>query len=36
VFDSFFRITSLEMTHPYFGAPSEFYGIFEDNDPTAD
>jgi hypothetical protein len=33
VFDSFFRIASLEMTHPYYGAPSEFYGIFEDNDP---
>ena len=34
VFDSFFRIASLEMTHPYYGLPSEFYGIFEDNDPS--
>jgi hypothetical protein len=34
VFDSFFRIASLEMTHPYYGAASEFYGIFEENDPA--
>ncbi len=34
VFDSFFHITSLEMTDPNFrGARSEFYGLFEDNDP---
>jgi hypothetical protein len=34
IFDSFFRISSLEMTYP--GRPSlqaEFYGIYEDNDP---
>jgi hypothetical protein len=34
IFDSFFRIPSLEMTYP--GRPSlqaEFYGIYEDNDP---
>jgi hypothetical protein len=34
IFDSFFRIESLDYTHPYYGAPSEFYGIFEDNDPS--
>ena len=33
IFDSFFHITSLDYHHPYFGAASEFYGIFEDNDP---
>lgn len=34
IFDSFFRITSLDMTYPR--RPSlmaEFYGIYEDNDP---
>jgi hypothetical protein len=34
IFDSFFRIASLDMTYP--GRPSlpaEFYGIYEDNDP---
>ena len=34
IFDSFFHITSLDYRHPYFGHPSEFYGIFEDNDPS--
>jgi hypothetical protein len=34
IFDSFFRITSLNYHHPYFGQPSEFHGVFEDNDPT--
>jgi len=34
IFDSFFRITSLDYRHPYFGAASEFHGIFEDNDPS--
>ncbi len=34
IFDSFFRITSLDYRHPYFGLPSEFHGIFEDNDPS--
>jgi len=35
VFDTFFRIASLDMTYP--GNPSlkaEFFGIFEDNDPA--
>jgi hypothetical protein len=35
VFDSFFRIESLEFWHPYRpGMKSEFWGIFEDNDPA--
>jgi hypothetical protein len=32
VFDSFFNITSLDYVHPYYGVPSEFWAIFEDND----
>ena len=34
IFDSFFRIETLEMTHPNFGLPSEFWGAYEDNDPS--
>ncbi|HKP29366.1 MAG TPA: DUF4159 domain-containing protein [Gemmatimonadales bacterium] len=35
IFDSFFRIASLDFYHPYFqGAHSEFFGVFEDNDPA--
>jgi hypothetical protein len=34
IFDSFFRITSLDYRHPYFGQAAEFHGIFEDNDPS--
>ena len=35
IFDSFYRIKSLEYDHPvYRGAKSVFYGVFEDNDPT--
>ena len=34
IFDSFFHITSFDYRHPYFGAASEFHGIFEDNDPS--
>ncbi len=33
VFGSFFEIEALDHTHPYYGARSVFYGIFEDNDP---
>ncbi len=33
IFHSFFEINSLDHTHPYYGLRSEFYGIFEDNDP---
>jgi hypothetical protein len=32
VFDAFYRIRSLEYNHPYYGMPSEFWGIFENND----
>lgn len=34
IFDSFYRIPSLDYTHPYYGMPSEFWGVFEENDPT--
>jgi hypothetical protein len=35
VFDSFFRIRSLDMSYPHNASlKAEFYGIFEDNDPT--
>ncbi len=34
VFDSFFRISTLEMAHPIYGTPSEFWGAFENNDPN--
>lgn len=33
VFDSFYRVKSLDYYHPYYCIKSEFYGIFEDNDP---
>jgi uncharacterized protein DUF4159 len=32
IFDSFYHVTSLEYTHPYYGLPSEFWGIYENND----
>ena len=34
LFDAFYRIESLDYQHPYFGQPSVFFGVFEDNDPT--
>jgi len=34
IFDSFYRIESLDYNHPYYGMPSQFLGVFEDNDPT--
>ena len=34
VFDSFYRITSLNYNHPYYGLPSEFWGLYENNDRT--
>lgn len=33
IFDSFYRIKSLDYTHPYYRLKSVFYGYFEDNDP---
>ncbi len=32
IFHSFFEIEVLDHVHPYIGVPSEFWGIFEDND----
>jgi len=32
IFDSFFRVEKLDMTHPNFGLQSEFWGAYEDND----
>ena len=32
VFDAFYRIDNLNYTHPYYGLPSEFWGIYENND----
>jgi hypothetical protein len=34
IFDSFYRIASLDYDHPYYGVKAEFWGIFEDNDPA--
>jgi hypothetical protein len=34
IFHSFFDIDSLDFMHPFFGVRSEFYGVFEDNDPS--
>ena len=33
IFDAFYKIKSLDYTHPYYGLKSVFYGFFEDNDP---
>jgi hypothetical protein len=33
IFDSFYKIRSLDYTHPYYGLKAVFYGYFEDNDP---
>ncbi len=33
IFHSFFEIDSLNHQHPYYGVPSYFLGMFEDNDP---
>ncbi len=34
IFHSFFEIDRLDHRHPYWNYDSEFYGIFEDNDPN--
>ena len=34
VFDSFFRIPSLDLVHPYYGLPAVFFGFTLDNDPS--
>jgi hypothetical protein len=33
IFDTFYRVKSIEMYHPGTGVRSTFYGLFEDNDP---
>jgi len=33
IFDAFYKIRTLDYTHPYYGLKSVFYGFFEDNDP---
>lgn len=35
IFDAFYHITSLDYRHPYFGVPSEFWGLYENNDRNA-
>jgi len=34
IFHSFFDIDSLTQQHPYYGVMSEYWGVFEDNDPS--
>ena len=34
IFDSFYHIESLEMSHPNYPVQSEFWGAYEDNDPS--
>jgi uncharacterized protein DUF4159 len=34
VFDTFFRMKTIEFPHPMMGILPTYYGIFEDNDPT--
>ena len=34
IFDSFFRMKTIEFPHPMFGYPPRYFGIVEDNDPT--
>ena len=34
IFDSFYKIATLESPDPIYGAQPEYYGVFEDNDPT--
>jgi hypothetical protein len=34
IFDSFFRMKTIEFPHPMYGILPTYYGIFEDNDPS--
>ncbi len=34
VFDSFFRMKTIDFPHPMYGIMPTYYGIFEDNDPS--
>lgn len=33
IFDSFFRMTTIDFPHPMYGILPTYYGIYEDNDP---
>jgi len=33
IFDSFFRMKTIEFPHPMYGFTPSYYGIYEDNDP---
>jgi hypothetical protein len=35
VFDSFFGMTDIDFPHPMYNIKPTYYGLFEDNDPTA-
>jgi hypothetical protein len=34
IFDSFFRMDTIDFPHPMYGILPTYYGLFEDNDPT--
>jgi hypothetical protein len=34
IFDSFFRMKTIEFPHPMFGYKPNYYGVYEDNDPS--
>jgi hypothetical protein len=34
IFDSFFRMKTIDFPHPMYGISPTYYGIFEDNDPS--
>jgi hypothetical protein len=34
IFDSFFRMKTIDFPHPMYGFKPNYYGIFEDNDPS--
>ena len=34
IFDTFFRMKTIDFPHPMFGYHPNYYGIFEDNDPS--
>jgi hypothetical protein len=34
IFDSFFRMDTIDFPHPMYGILPTYYGVFEDNDPT--
>ena len=34
IFDSFYKVKTLDMDHPYYRVKGEFWGAYEDNDPS--